>query len=272
MTLTSTDWLKENSSKVKIIDCSWHMPSTHRDGYTEYLQEHISEAIFFDLDKNSEHNTDLPHMLPTATYFQKLVSNLGITNKDKIVIYDNSDVFSACRCWFTFFYFGHNPKKLLVLNGGLKKWKLENKAVSKTSGSIKKSNYFVNEQKDLVKNIMEIKKNILDKKFEVIDARSKKRFEGLEPEPRPGLKSGHIKNSKNLPFIECINKSNSTFKNKEDLIKIFEKTGLNKSKNPVFTCGSGVTASVLSLAFRLIHDNYSPTIYDGSWSEYGKIR
>ena len=120
MTLVSTHWLNENLSKVKIIDCSWHMPSTHRDAYTEYLQEHISDAIFFDLDKNSEPNTDLPHMLPKATYFQKVVSDLGINNKDKIVIYDNSDVFSACRCWFTFFYFGHNPKKLLVLNGGLK--------------------------------------------------------------------------------------------------------------------------------------------------------
>jgi len=129
-----------------------------------------------------------------------------------------------------------------------------------------------NEQKDLVKNIKEIEENIIDQKFELIDARNKKRFEGSEPEPRPGLRSGHIKNSKNLPFIECINKANNTFKNKEDLIKIFEKTGLNKSKKPVFTCGSGVTASVLAMAFRLIHDNYSPTIYDGSWSEYGKIR
>ena len=125
MTLVSTHWLDENSRKVKIIDCSWHMPLTQRDGYNEYLEEHIPDAIFFDLDKNSELNTDLPHMLPEATYFQKVVSYLGITNKDKIVIYDNSDVFSACKCWFTFFYFGHNPKKLLVLNGGLKKWKLE---------------------------------------------------------------------------------------------------------------------------------------------------
>ena len=117
MTLVSTHWLNENSRKVKIIDCSWHMPATHRDGYVEYLQEHISDAIFFDLDKSSEPNTDLPHMLPKATYFQKVVSDLGITNKDKILIYDNSDVFSACRCCFTFFYFGHNPKKLSVLNG-----------------------------------------------------------------------------------------------------------------------------------------------------------
>ena len=112
MSLVSTNWLNKNLKKVKIIDCSWHMPSTKRNGYNEYLKEHIPEAIFFDIDKNSDLDTDLPHMLPKATYFQKIVSNLGITNKDKIVIYDNSDVFSACRCWFTFFYFGHNPKKL----------------------------------------------------------------------------------------------------------------------------------------------------------------
>jgi len=131
MTLVSTHWLDENSRKVKIIDCSWHMPLTQRDGYNEYLEEHIPEAIFFDIDKNSEPNTDLPHMLPKASYFQKIVSELGINNEDKIVIYDNSDVFSACRCWFSFFYFGHNSKKLSVLNGGLKKWKLENKIISK---------------------------------------------------------------------------------------------------------------------------------------------
>ena len=139
MTLVSTDWLDENLRKVKIIDCSWHMPLTQRDGYNEYLEEHIPDAIFFDLDKNSELNTDLPHMLPGTTYFQKVVSDLGITNEDKIVIYDNSDVFSACRCWFTFFYFGHDPKKLSVRDGGLKKWKLENRTFSKISRPIKKS-------------------------------------------------------------------------------------------------------------------------------------
>ena len=101
MTLVSTHWLDENSRKVKIIDCSWHMPLTQRDGYNEYLEEHIPEAIFFDIDKNSEPNADLPHMLPKTSYFQKIVSELGINNEDKIVIYDNSDVFSACRCWFS---------------------------------------------------------------------------------------------------------------------------------------------------------------------------
>ena len=271
MTLVSTGWLNENLNKVKIIDCSWHMLSTQREGYREYLQEHIPGAIFFDLDKNSEPNTDLPHMLPQSVYFQKVASNLGIDNEDKIVIYDNSDVLSACRCWFTFYYFGHEPKKLSVLDGGLKKWKLEKKIVSKKIEQIRTSNYVANEQKNLVKSIKDINSNINDQKFDVIDARSKERFEGSEPEPRPGLRSGHIENSKNLPFVECINRTNNTFKNKMDLLKIFEKTGLNKSKNSVFTCGSGVTASVLALAFFLINDKYPPTIYDGSWSEYGKI-
>ena len=272
MTLVSTHWLNENLSKVIIIDCSWHMPSTERDGYREYLEGHIPGAIFFDLDKNSEPNTDLPHMLPKSAYFQEVISDLGITNEDKIVIYDNSDVFSACRCWFTFFYFGHNPNKLSVLDGGLKQWKLENKTVSKTISAIKKSNYFANEQKNLVKNIKDINKNIIEQKFEVVDARSKKRFEGSEPEPRPGLRSGHIEKSKNIPFTECINKTSNTFKSKENLIKIFEKTGVDKSKNPTFTCGSGVTAAVLALTFHLVHDNYLPIIYDGSWSEYGQIK
>ena len=272
MTLVSTHWLNENLSKVKIIDCSWHMPSTERDGYREYLNGHIPGAIFFDLDKNSEPKTNLPHMLPKSAHFQEIISDFGITNEDKIIFYDNSDVFSACRCWFTFFYFGHDSKKLSVLNGGLKKWKLENKRISKTNEPLKKSKYIVNKQKNLVKNIDDINKNIAVQKFEVIDARSKKRFEGLEPEPRPDLRSGHIEKSKNLPFVECINKTNNTFKSKENLINIFEKTGIDKSKNPIFTCGSGVTAAVLSLAFRLINDNYSPIIYDGSWSEIGKIK
>ena len=272
MILVSTNWLNKNLSKAKIIDCSWHMPSTQRSGYKEYLKEHIPGAVFFDLDKNSDPNTDIPHMLPKVNYFEKVVSDLGITNEDKIVIYDNSGVFSACRCWFTFLYFGHDLKKLSVLDGGLKKWKLENKIVLKSTKPIKKSKYLAKERKDLVKNIEDVKKNIISKKFEVVDARNKNRFEGLEPEPRLGLRSGHIKNSKNLPFTECINKSNYTFKNKTDLIKIFEKAELDKLKNPVFTCGSGVTASVLALAFLLINDKYSPTIYDGSWSEYGQIK
>ncbi len=130
MSLVSTVWLENNINKVKLIDCSWHMPNVKRNAYEEYLKEHIPGAIFFDLDKYSATNTDLPHMLPSLNNWEKIVSNLGITNNDKIIIYDNSDVLSACRCWYNFIYFGHDPQLISVLDGGLKKWKAENKEVS----------------------------------------------------------------------------------------------------------------------------------------------
>jgi len=122
MSLVSTDWVEKNINNIKIIDCSWHMPNEKRNGYKEYLEEHIENAIFFDLDKNSDQTTDLPHMLTTSSDWEKIVSKMGILKNDKIVIYDNSDVLSSCRCWYNFIYFGHNEKLVHVLNGGLKKW------------------------------------------------------------------------------------------------------------------------------------------------------
>jgi Rhodanese-related sulfurtransferase len=130
MTLVNTNWLKNNLSKVKIIDCSWHMPNVSRDGYKEYIEEHIKNSIFFDLDKNSDENTDLPHMLPKKNVWEKILASLGISNKDKIVIYDNSDVISSCRLWYNLIYFGHDSNSVHVLDGGLKKWKIENKEVT----------------------------------------------------------------------------------------------------------------------------------------------
>ena len=121
MSLVETDWLQKNLENVKIIDCSWHMPQTKRDGFSEYNDQHIPNAIFFDLDKNSKKDTDLPHMLVDSSSWEKIVSKMGIKNNDKIIIYDNSDVISSCRCWFNFIYFGHDPKLVHVLNGGLKK-------------------------------------------------------------------------------------------------------------------------------------------------------
>ena len=122
MSLVDTNWLEKNLDKVKIIDCSWHMPQTERNGFDEYKNNHIKNAIFFDLDKNSKKDTDLPHMLTDAKSWENIVSSMGIKNDDQIVIYDNSDVISSCRCWYNFIYFGHNPELVHVLDGGLKKW------------------------------------------------------------------------------------------------------------------------------------------------------
>ena len=271
MSLVETNWLEKNLCNVKVIDCSWHMPQTKRNGFEEYKDHHIPKAIFFDLDNNSKKNINLPHMLVDRNNWEKIVSKMGIKNNDEIVIYDNSDVISSCRCWFNFIYFGHDPKLIHVLNGGLKKWIREKKEVTKKILDPKITEYKSLEKKELVKNKDSINKNIETQEFKVIDARSKERFDGKIQEPRKGLRSGNIKDSFCVPFNECLNKD-KTFKSKKDLEIIFGTCLKNiKEENVVFSCGSGVTACVLALAYSLINDKYHPCIYDGSWAEYGII-
>ena len=269
MSLVDTNWLEEKIDSVKIIDCSWHMPQAQRNGLEEYNKEHIPNAIFFDLDKNSKINTDLPHMLTDIKSWEKIMGDMGIENKDEIVVYDNSDVISSCRCWYNLIYFGHNPKLVHVLDGGFKKWKKENKITNNKEVIIRTSVYSCKENTELVKNKKQIDENINTKEFNVVDARSRERFEGKVAEPRKGLRSGSIKNSFCLPFSELIN-DDHTFVSKDKIQTQFELFKLDLNKNIVFSCGSGVTASVLALAYSLINDKYMPTIYDGSWSEYGR--
>ena len=271
MSLVETDWLNKNLNNVKIIDSSWHMPQTNRVGFEEYKKQHIPNAIFFNLDENSKKKTKLPHMLVDTNDWEKIVSKMGIDESDKIIIYDNSDVISSCRCWFNFIYFGHNPKLVSVLNGGFEKWLIENRKITNDLTDIKISNYKASEKKQLVKDKKMIDQNIKTQKFKVVDARSKERFEGKVTEPRKGLRSGSIVNSFCIPFQRCLN-NDKTFKNKNDLKIVFETCFKNiNEKEIVFSCGSGVTACVLALAYSLINDKYLPCIYDGSWAEYGII-
>tara|TARA_B100001996_G_scaffold67146_2_gene48825 strand:- start:998 stop:1822 length:825 start_codon:yes stop_codon:yes gene_type:complete len=271
MSLVSTDWLEKNINDVIILDASWHMPNSKRNAYEEFNKEHIKNAIFFDIEKFSNKKTELPHMLPNEKEWEKIVSNLGISNKDRIIVYDNSDVISSCRCWYTFIFFGHNPNLISVLNGGLSKWKKENKKTTNEILNYNKKKYYSKKITKLVKTKKQIDKNILEKKFQVIDARSRNRFSGLEKEPRQGLRSGSIQNSYCLPFGELINFENNTFKEKKIIKEKFSKIGIDEENNVVFSCGSGITAAVLSLAYSMINDKYLPVIYDGSWAEYGRI-
>ena len=271
MSIVSTDWLEQNLNLVKVLDCSWHMPNQNRNGQKEFLENHIPSSIFFDLDKNSDLNSELPHMMPDAKTWEKNISSLGIKNNDRIIIYDNSDILSSCRCWYNFIYFGHNPKLVSVLDGGLKKWNLEKKRITKNLENYLESNYVAKENKKLIKNMKEIKMNIKKKGFLVVDARSKERFEGKVAEPRKNVRSGSIENSFCMPYSQLIKKDNS-FKNLEEIKSIFNKLlGHDHKKEIVFSCGSGITAAVLALAYTLIDSNYKPSIYDGSWAEYGKI-
>ncbi|MDA9180842.1 rhodanese-like domain-containing protein [Pelagibacteraceae bacterium] len=266
--LVSTEWLNKNLDKVRILDASWHLPNTDRNAFEEYKLNHITNSNFFDIDRNSNQNTSLPHMLPLRKDWENIVSNLGINNYDHVIIYDNSDVFSSCRVWYTFLHFGHSPDLISVLNGNFKKWVDEKNSTSKEIKKINKSRYTAKKDSQLVLNKDQINKNIINKKFQLIDARGTQRFLGLQPEPRKELKSGNIKGSKNLPFQELINKENRTFKNKKELITIFKKKEILIDKEMAFTCGSGVTACILGLANSIISDK-KPVIYDGSWAEYG---
>ena len=270
MSLVDTNWLEKNLDKVKIIDCSWDLPSENRNFEEEFRNEHIPNAIFFDLDKHSKKDTNLPHMLPSKDVWNQITSNLGISKNDRIIIYDNSNVISSCRCWYAFIYFGHSPKLVSVLNGGFRKWKKEKKIIKKKINKFPKTKYLAKEINTLLKDKHKIDTNISKNEFVVVDARSKERFEGKVPDPRKNVRSGSIPNSVCLPFSQVINED-FCFKSPNHLKGIFEKTLRNELDFPVFSCGSGVTACVLALAYSLVKANYLPVIYDGSWAEYGKI-
>ena len=278
MTLVSTEWLSNNLSKVKIFDASWHMPNSNRNSQKEYLDKHIPEAMFWDLDQHSDKDSPYPHMMSNSDYWTRMLWSFGIQNDDHIIVYDYSDIYSACRLWFALKYFGH--KKVSVLDGGMKKWLKENRPTSKEVdkdlgkfSSIDKLNpknkYKVSENTEWIKNKKQIDENIKIPSFQTVDARSRERFESKVDEPRPGLKRGCIPGSKNIPFKDCINSETNTFKTKSELIKIFSKNNIDYLKPIVFSCGSGVTACVLGIAYSLISDKHA-MIYDGSWSEYGK--
>ena len=207
-------------------------------------------------------------MLPKKNDWEKIVSNLGIKNNDHIVIYDNSDVVSSCRCWFNFIYFGHNPNLVHILNGGLKKWMLENRPLTNEKTNLTRTNYKASTKDELLLNFDQIEKNIIKNDFCLVDARGEKRFKGLVDEPRKNLKKGNIKGSKNLPYSKVINIENNTFKKKDELKKLFLTHGININEKLAFSCGSGITACVLGLASAIIN-NKLPVIYDGSWAEYG---
>ena len=265
--LVSTDCLEQNLENVRILDASWHLPNLNRNALNEFNSSHIKNAIFFDIDKNSNHSSSLPHMLPKKNDWENVMSELGIKNSDHVVIYDKSDVISSCRVWYTFLYFNHDPSLVSILDGGIKKWLKEKKETTNVIKEYEKSNYSAHENTSLVLNKEQIIANIKNKSFELIDARGRERFLGLRPEPRKELRSGNIEGSKNMPYTELIN-DDHTFKKKEELISIFEKNKINPNKNIAFTCGSGITACVLGLTYSIIGGR-KPVVYDGSWAEYG---
>lgn len=267
--LVSTDWLAENLSNpnLRILDGSWHLPTENRDALAEFYADHIQGAQFFDIDEISDTVSHLPHMVPPKAQFEQQVADLGISNDNQIVVYDSYGLFSAARVWWLFRFFGMT--NIAVLNGGLPKWKAEGRP---TCGDhIKPSSGTVSaiEQTHLAHPAPDVLAASASGSAQIIDARPPARFKGEAPEPRAGLRSGRIPNSKNVFFKSLLN-NDGTLKSDANLVTVFEAEGVDLN-NPIITsCGSGVTASVLSLALhKLGHTNNA--LYDGSWSEWGAL-
>lgn len=266
----STEWLKENlfSPNISVIDSSFHLPSTNRNAKQEFDQEHILGASFFDINKIADTSIDMPHMLPKQEEFSKSVGGFGIDNETHVICYDtNAGAMAAMRVWWTFRIFGH--KKVSVLNGGLSKWKKENAPLENDFKKKKYHNYNAKFNINLVKNFDDILANIETQDFQLVDARSNGRFRGVEDEPRPDVRRGHIPGSVNLPFTQLFDPDNlMQIRNAEDLMTIIDKAGVDTNKPITSTCGSGVTAAPLVFALYLL--GYSnASIYDGSWTEWG---
>lgn len=266
-TLVSTDWLAQHikDPDLRIIDASWHMPATGRDAKAEYANAHIPGARFFDIDEISDHRSDLPHMAPPVEKFISRMRAMGIGDGHQVVVYDSTGLFSAARVWWTFRLMG--KMDIAVLDGGLPKWQAEGREIEDMPTVVRDRHITVQRQSGLVKDVTQVASASKLAETEIIDARATARFKGEAAEPRAGLRSGHIPNSKNLPFGDLLN-GNGTMKSPDALKAAFEAAGVDLSKPAITSCGSGVTAAILSLGLeRIGHRNHA--LYDGSWSEWG---
>jgi len=268
--LVSTDWLAERLGRadLKILDGSWYMPAQNRDARTEYAAGHIPGARFFDIDGIADGSSTLPHMLPSPAKFGAAVGALGIGDEDDVVIYDGAGIFAAPRVWWTFRTFGHS--RVAVLDGGLPKWTREGRPLESGATTATPKNFRADPRPNLVRDAAAMRDNVASQKELVLDARSEGRFKGVEPEPRPGLKSGHIPHSRNLPFQALIDPASGTMKPADELRALFAAAGVTAKQRVAASCGSGLTAAILAFGLYLTGRD-DVAIYDGSWSEWGAL-
>lgn len=269
MHLVETEWLAENldDNKVVIFDATWHMPHLEKDARLEYLDAHIPNALFFDIDRLADTSVDLPHMLPDAAFFNAAMDEMGIENGHHIVIYDSYGFLSSARAWWTFRVMGHD--RVSILNGGLKKWNAEGRATTKELNFVPATNGYDANFDDLgVKDIGQMHAHIATNDIQTLDARSAGRFSGVDPEPRAGLSSGHMPNGYNLPFVTLAN-DDGTVVSKAEIKSLLGASGIDTQKPIITTCGSGITAANLWFAMDYIGIK-NLALYDGSWTEYAQ--
>ena len=266
-TLVSTEWLAKHLTDpdLRIFDASWYLPDMKRNGRAEYDLAHIPGARFFDIDEISDQRSALPHMVPPVEKFISRMRAMGVGDGHQVVVYDGAGLFSAARVWWLFRLMGKTD--IAVLDGGLAKWKAEGHPVEDTPPVMRDRHITVSRQNQMVKDVTQVAAASKLGDYAILDARSPGRFRGEEPEPREGLRAGHIPGSFCVHYKTLLN-DDGTMKPVDALRAVFEASGADLKKPVITTCGSGVTAAILSLALeRIGHRNHA--LYDGSWSEWG---
>lgn len=266
-TLVSTDWLAAhlNDPDLRILEASWHMPDSGRDARAEYAEGHIPGARFFDIDEIADQRSALPHTVAPAEKFVSRMRAMGVGDGHQVVVYDSTGLFSAARVWWNFRLMG--KMDVAVLDGGLPKWKAEGRPLEDLPPVVRDRHITVQRQAHLIKDVSQVASASKLGDWQILDARSGPRFRGEVPEPRPGLRSGHIPNSLNVHYAGLLN-PDGTMKDEAGLRAVFAEAGVDLDRPAITTCGSGVTACIVSLALeRLGHRRHA--VYDGSWSEWG---
>jgi thiosulfate/3-mercaptopyruvate sulfurtransferase len=266
--LVTTEWLagELGTPGLVVFDATKYLPNEPKDGKTEYLRGHIPGARFFDIDLVADPDTDLPHMVPSPGRFARLMGELGVSNTSRVVFYDQKGLASAARGWWLMTLFGHD--QAAVLDGGLPKWQRENRPMGDGQLGPPPAGHFIPDfRARRLRGIGDILRNVASRDELVLDARAAGRFTGAVPEPRPGMRSGHIPGSVNLPYTDLLNPE-GTFRSRAELRERFEAAGVDGAQPVVTSCGSGVTACILTLGLRLA-GLPEGAVYDGSWTEWG---
>lgn len=251
--------------RVIVIDASWHMPALQRNAQSEYNAEHIKGSYFFDIDAHSDHTTSLPHMLPRIDDFQRVMRSFGVCRDSHVIVYDTQGLFSAARLWWMLRVFGHD--NVSVLDGGLPAWKRYGGVVDSSAPTDGDGDFEAVFRPSLYISFHDMQRIAKEKDHQICDARSSGRFSGHEPEPRAGVRSGHIPHSHNVHYASLLNEEGGMHST-EVLRQVFTEAGIVQNVPVVATCGSGVTACIVALAQYAL-GNAAAAVYDGSWAEWG---
>ena len=262
----STDWLADHlhAPDITIIDASWYLPTMNRDGKTEYHAGHIPGAVHFDIDAIADKASNLPHMLPSPDDFAQAVGEMGISEKDHIIVYDGAGLFAAPRVWWTFRVMG--ATRVSILEGGAPKWQAEHRAWTDAPTHKPAKRFTPHFNASEIADLAAVKAALQGKKAQIVDARPAARFRGEAPEPRPGLAAGHMPGSFNVQFADIV--AEGRLMSREAIVAACEKAGVNLAEPVITSCGSGVSAAILALALESIGHPVA-ALYDGSWAEWG---